>query len=392
LDGHTILVDEGIYYEHVIVNRSISLIGENRNTTIIDGGFDGSAMEVRANDASIANFTLRHNADYGLILFSNNNSIHGNIIACNYLDGINIQPSNGNILANNIITSNGRHGILGGLSNHTRIIGNIISHHHDDSGIFLGNCKNNTLTNNSISDNYVGINLDECDANIITMNNMEKNERGLWLRNSQDNAIFHNNFNNSLHQVLLWGISNNTWDDGYPYGGNYWSDYSGFDSNHDGIGDSPYAIDTNNTDNYPLMGMFNSFNTSLGKNANVISNSTIEDFKYFESNGTIKMQVSNMTTDQTCGFCRICIPHELMNVTNISVIINGGATQVLYPNYTLYDNGTYRWIYFAYEHSTLEVVIVPEFSSLLIIPLLMVATLLVVIVYRRKYQSNPCVK
>ena len=37
LNGHTIQVDAGIYYEHVFVDKSISLIGEDRNTTVIDG-------------------------------------------------------------------------------------------------------------------------------------------------------------------------------------------------------------------------------------------------------------------------------------------------------------------------------------------------------------------
>jgi hypothetical protein len=54
----------------------------------------------------------------------------------------------------------------------------------------------------------------------------------------------------------------NTWDDGYPSGGNYWSDYAGVDlfsgpyqnqTGSDGIGDTPYFIRANNTDNYPLM-------------------------------------------------------------------------------------------------------------------------------------------
>jgi hypothetical protein len=54
----------------------------------------------------------------------------------------------------------------------------------------------------------------------------------------------------------------NVWDDGYPSGGNYWSDYKGIDvksgpnqdqPRSDGIGDTPYVIDANNQDRYPLM-------------------------------------------------------------------------------------------------------------------------------------------
>jgi hypothetical protein len=53
-------------------------------------------------------------------------------------------------------------------------------------------------------------------------------------------------------RALFSGYAN-LWDDGYPSGGNYWSDYTGIDANGDGIGDSTYFIDSNNTDNYPLM-------------------------------------------------------------------------------------------------------------------------------------------
>ena len=58
------------------------------------------------------------------------------------------------------------------------------------------------------------------------------------------------------------GLSN-AWDDGYPSGGNFWSDYTGVDNcrgpnqnvcpDPDGIGDTPYAIDTDSVDRYPLM-------------------------------------------------------------------------------------------------------------------------------------------
>jgi len=54
-----------------------------------------------------------------------------------------------------------------------------------------------------------------------------------------------------------------------------------------------------------------------------------------------------------------------------------------YWNYTLHDNGTHRWIYFAYEHSTLEIVIIPELPSVIILLLFMTITLLAAVVYRK---------
>jgi len=133
------------------------------------------------------------------------------------------------------------------------------------------------------------------------------------------------------------------------------------------------------------MGMFNSFNTSSGYCVDIISNSTIENFEYFASNSTIKMYASNISTAQSFGFCRICIPKSLMTPP-YTVVIDDGLTEVLDINHTLHDNGTHRWIYFAYQHSMCKIVITPEFTSL-IMPLFMMATLLAVIIYKKKYSN-----
>jgi hypothetical protein len=122
----------------------------------------------------------------------------------------------------------------------------------------------------------------------------------------------------------------------------------------------------------------------MSTQVNVISNSTIDSLQYFESNSTIRIHVSNMTADQTFGFCRVCIPHALVDPNYVLVIIDNGQTPVLFSNYTLYDNGTYRWIYFAYEHSTHEIDITPEFPSLIVLSLLMATTVLAAIIFRRK--------
>ena len=133
-----------------------------------------------------------------------------------------------------------------------------------------------------------------------------------------------------------------------------------------------------------MIGMFFSFNTSLDYDVNVISNSTMENFEYFESNSTIRMHNSNMTANQMYGFCRVCIPKSLIP-PSYTVIIDDGLAEALHFNDTTYDNITHRWIYFAYEHSTNETNIIPEFPSFFILQLFMIATLLAVKVFRRRH-------
>jgi hypothetical protein len=79
-----------------------------------------------------------------------------------------------------------------------------------------------------------------------------------------NNVFYHNNMNNS-GQVYMSSSTNNTWDDGYPSGGNFWSDYNGTDqysgpyqnmTGSDGIGDTQHVVYESNVDNYPLMNLY----------------------------------------------------------------------------------------------------------------------------------------
>ena len=223
------------------------------------------------------------------------------------------------------------------------------------NGIELRSSNNTNISRNNITNNGYGIWLSSSSNNSICGNNITNNGCGVWLSPSSNNSIFHNNFIDNIEQVF--SFASNSWDDGYPFGGNYWSDYAGVDADGDGIGDTSYIIDENNVDRYPLMGPFNSFNTSVGYSVDVISNSTVEDFRYFKSNSTIIMHISNMTANQTAGFCRLTIPHELMQPP-YTVKVNG--TTVEYK--TIYENSTegISIIYFTYEHSRLEITVIPE--------------------------------
>jgi parallel beta-helix repeat protein len=309
-----------------------------------------------------------------------------------------------NVMVENLTFTNNAQGVLIAYTNNSKMKDNNMM--GNEYGVILKSSFNSSLCENNITDNpNYGIELDDSFDNTIFENNIKNNGYGIFLYDSSNNTFFgnwiadneygispcpdypnrfyHNNLINNTQQVYFEDSGyTNFWDNDFE--GNYWSNYTGVDLNHDGIGDIPHVLDADNQDNYPLMGLFNSFSTSLGYHVNVISNSTIQSFEYFESNTTIKMYVSNMTTNQEFGFCRIAIPRTLMNVSAISVIIDDGLIPVLYPNYTLYDNGTHKWIYFAYEHSIREIDIIPEFPSLIILPSLIVATLLIVIVYKTK--------
>jgi len=315
------------------------------------------------------------------------NMIIGNVVTKNKMYGIHLYMSYDNTIAENLIETSTDHGIYLLRSLGNTLAENIIIKNKDD-GIHLHMSFNNTIIRNNIDTNGDGISLSASSNNTISGNTLFLNNYdGLYLYDSFSNSIHHNNFIDNSHQ---WRsiVSANVWDNGFE--GNYWSNYAGIDLNQDGIGDTPYIMDENNADHYPLIGRFHSFNTSLGYYVNVISNSTIEDFQYFKSNSTIRMHVSNITAAQTFGFCKVCIPKGLMPPPYV-VIIDEGLTEVLHLNETIYDNGTHIWIYFAYEHSTHKVAIIHEHTQydnyyllFMTTTFSIIATLLAVIFYRRK--------
>ncbi len=225
----TIYVYNGSYYEHVVVSKTVSLIGEDKEITTIDGSETGNTVTIDSENVQVANFTIK-NGYFSCILVW----------------------SSGNILENNRVLGAGFNATFW--------------------GIYLSG-SNNTVLGNSIENSGVGIFLESSSYNKIVQNTVLNNHRGIWLKTapyipefpppppSSFNTVYHNNLIDNNVQAWDHGFGN-TWNVSYPIGGNYWSNYNGSDlygglyqntTGSDGIGDTPYIIDENDQDMYPLI-------------------------------------------------------------------------------------------------------------------------------------------
>jgi parallel beta-helix repeat protein len=222
---------------------------------------DGIEFSSSADNNTLSGNNVNANSMNGIYLASSsNNAFFGNNVTTNTMWGVYLSYSSSNTLSSNNVAHN-YYGIVLGYSNRNVFYGNNLTA-NSWSGIYLAFSFSNTLCCNNVANNHDGIWLSYSSSdnllfgNIITTNGVQ----GIVL-NSSGNSIFHNNFVGNSGQVQSIN-SNNTWDDGYPSGGNYWSENAGVDVKNgpnqnlpgsDGMGDTPYIIDANNTDRYPLM-------------------------------------------------------------------------------------------------------------------------------------------
>ena len=308
--GDIVYVYSGIYYENIVVNKTINIIGEDRNTTIIDGSRLWSTIVIRADGVSVKGFTITNSSfDYtwlenkiNISLFpdspllniaagieidqSKNVTIYNNIIKENDKNGIWLRSSKNIKINDNSIFNNKQYGILTEYGNNNTITNNVIQNNNygillkssDLCNIFDNYIYNNTIfgikmegdrysfrlgcNNNRISKNYIinngdiGIIVHTSYNNVLSENTIRKHIFGIFLNyNSNNNSLYFNNLINNIKNAE--DESENTWYNYMLRVGNYWSDYTEKYPNAiqtNGIWITPYNISgENNQDRYPLV-------------------------------------------------------------------------------------------------------------------------------------------
>jgi len=238
-DGDTVFVydDSSPYVENIVINTSISLIGEDKNTTIIDSANNNNIVNITADNVMIMRFTIQNSNDSGIFINSNNNRITDNILSDNFLGistswGEPFQSSQNNTITNNRIIRNGGGITFWGGKNNI-ITSNIIS--ENEGGIMLFGVMNSNISFNIISENENGVFTMIAYHTVIYRNNISYNRNiGLFTAGTNADKILQNNFIGNNRSAIssqwfpsgikMWKKSNlpifrrNVWM------GNYWDE------------------------------------------------------------------------------------------------------------------------------------------------------------------------
>ncbi|MBN1280118.1 MAG: right-handed parallel beta-helix repeat-containing protein [Candidatus Thermoplasmatota archaeon] len=251
-NGDTIFVYNKTYNENVDTKlKKITLMGENKETTVIQGVTVDPVVKIGTSDVTLTGFTLIGGVNvvvvqvaslaqnvqianniiedgaYGISLglTSSNNYIQNNVIMnCEYI-GLQLETSSYNLIQYNTIDSNSGQGISLSLSsNHNSLKNNSIINNGKEGILINGvGSTENTIKGNNISGNEVNIRFSGAGSNTITNNIIQGSLReGVLLATSKENTITMNNFIDNSRQATFKLSSRNTWDE------NYWSNWIGF--------------------------------------------------------------------------------------------------------------------------------------------------------------------
>ncbi len=268
-ESDIVLVYRGTFYENLYIDKKIILFGQDKDSTIIDGGRtiqDHNIIKSDKNDDVVFVFSTDS-------LYISGFSIRNGYVGINLVNSTDNYIIDCNIYSNNIglrLNQSTRN-----FMSYCNLFKNLID------GIQMWNSSNNIIENCNIFFNEEGVALEYSIYNTFNFCNISNNNhKNIWLiNNSNNNKIINCNINKGYSGLVFEGFSNNNlvyhnnfvnnegkevdnaydeceniWDGGNLTGGNFWDDYAGIDENNDSLGDTPYNISGGkNQDKYPLM-------------------------------------------------------------------------------------------------------------------------------------------
>jgi len=373
ISGNTLTnstADVGIYMYQCSLN---SFFGNNITSNVNSGiRIDSSS------NSTISENNISENLNGVYLWYSSNITVSGNDITANNASGIILDSSGNNIISGNNITANKWWGINPAYSN------------------------NNTISGNNIKSNNCGINSASSNFNIVFANNIIDNACGIYLESTSNNTFHHNNLISNAEQVVVDepGYANN-WDDGYPSGGNYWSEYTDVDNNSgpgqnitgvsDGIWDHPYVIDENNTDYNPLTSQYDAQPPTItdvvqDPLSNVLPETVVRiNATVTDVTSGIKLVLLNCTfaNDTDTWYAVFSMTYLVGNVWNATIppqLCGTNVTYVIIAEDNAGNTITTEQIYgYKYEYP-----VVPEFPLPAVFFAFVMATLLTAVAVRKK--------
>jgi hypothetical protein len=348
-DGDTILVRAGTYYESVVVNKTVSVVGESPSGTVIDGKDTAQYIfHVVASNVFIENFTLKGtNPDPNTYSYA--------------VGVVNVV----NVTAKNLIITGVVIGIDVKSSNFTKVFGNQIKECKSWALRLHEKSCNNTVAGNTFKNNPTAI---------IFADSLSKFSK-----------VYHNNFINNGNDVASYAV--NYFDNGYPSGGNYWSKHAAQDLKHgpyqnetgsDGILDEAYM-----SDKYPFAYSLTIFEVPVvGERfeVEVSTNSTLNSYTFNSQTKSLRLSLSGV--EGTVGACRITVPKRLLSCdqpNQWSIMLSNEQL-----NYIALGDVENTHLYFTYDQSSsFEIEIkgtnaIAEFPSILLLIILLTATTLAI--------------
>jgi len=287
-ENGTVYVYNGTYYENIIVNKTIELIGQDRNNTIIDGDVADFVVYITENCVNISYFTIKNSGTHfnhaGIAIGNvNNTSITSNNIINNF-NGINFYSSNYNHIIGNNISNNEFGIILTFSSDNNNITGNNLLNNR--LGIDIWSSNNSILSNNYFLNNGIiieGIKKENWNTHCIDITNTVNEKPIYYWKNQTDGTIPTN-----AGQIILANCTGVTVENQNINGVSAGIQLGFSDSNN---------ISYNNVSNNTFVGIFlisSYYNNLTGNN---VSNNDYGFYLYLSNNNNIKDNIVSSNTD-----------------------------------------------------------------------------------------------